>query len=90
MTDNDFAKLAELINNRNPVSSCADSCIYKKTDHHDKAHEILDTWMANDLARKNRWAKIHATVLGGIIISAAGAIGTGALNMIEYLREHLK
>jgi hypothetical protein len=89
LTDNDLEKLAVLLRDR-PAVSCQDSCIYKKTVMHDKAHEILDRWIENDIARKARYEKIKATVIGGLVISAAGAVGTGALTAVNYLKDHLK
>ena len=84
LTEADVKLLAELIANRPPVPSCVDMCKYEKQ------MDVLDRWIANDTARKERWEKIRAGIITGLVISAIGSLGTGSLIFVNYLRDHLK
>ena len=90
LTDSDFIRLAELIAARPPVVSCLDTCLYKKDAGHDRSHDVLDRWIANDIKKNARNEKIRATVIAGLILGAAGSLGTGAVTAISYIRDHIK
>ena len=90
LTDHDFEKINELLAKRPPVNSCRDNCIYKETAVHDEEHAVLKRWIENDINRNLRNEKIRATVIGGLILSTACSVGTGAIYMVGWVRDHLK
>ena len=96
LTEDDINRICEIVHNRPPVSSCRDSCVYKydskgnEIKDHDNSHLIFDTWIEIYNKREARNEKIKASVIGGLLLSAAGAVGTGSMMLLSYLREHWK
>lgn len=89
LNNDDLEKLAVFIKKASSAS-CAEACVYKNNSDHDKQHEVLERWIEIDIARRERNEKIKATVLGGTILAVLGGIGSGALAVMNYLKDHLK
>lgn len=57
---------------------------------HAEQHAFLHEWIEEIKRKRERREKIRTQVTGWAIVSAMGAIGTGAYNAAMYLRDHLK
>jgi hypothetical protein len=59
-------------------------------DVHFQHHQFIEEWIEKEKRKREMADKIKAQVGGWIIITAIGAIGTGAYNGYLYLKDHLK
>ncbi len=57
---------------------------------HVEHHAFMSEWVAEMKTKRERREKIRTQVEGWAVVTALGAIGTGAYHALQYLREHLK
>ena len=60
------------------------------TDVHKTHHDYVKRLIEKDRIKAERMEKIKAQVGGWAIVTALGAVGTGAWHGWQYLRDHLK
>lgn len=54
---------------------------------HEEA-EFVRAWIAETKRKQERWARIQEQVLGWSIIAMIGALGTGAVKLLQFWLKH--
>jgi hypothetical protein len=57
---------------------------------HGRHHEAIRAWIERENRKAERAEKIKTQIMGWTFISILAALGTGAVQAANYLRDHLK
>jgi hypothetical protein len=86
MNDEDIQKLAQAIkqNMGPPPDGKVDPYVHRR--HHD----FIDSWMEKQSLKAKRWERARASLVGGLILSLIGGVGTFLAWVAHTIQGHWK